>query len=131
MSPAAALWWSAADRWPPAGPPGSSTRGATGGQSRRTRPVARSGSVTVAVTAGGDPRRARSLREAIAVALATGELPVRHHRRAAAGHVPLVGGGPGDPGLITTRGRRLVAEADVVVVDRLAPRAFLDGLDED
>ncbi len=96
-----------------------------------TPAVARSGSVTVAVTAGGDPRRARSLREAIAVALDAGELPLRHHRRAAAGHVALVGGGPGDPGLITTRGRRLLAEADVVVVDRLAPRALLDGLDED
>jgi uroporphyrin-III C-methyltransferase/precorrin-2 dehydrogenase/sirohydrochlorin ferrochelatase len=96
-----------------------------------TPAVARSGSVTVAVTAGGDPRRARSLREAIAVALDTGALPVRHHRAAAAGRVALVGGGPGDPGLITTRGRRLLAEADVVVVDRLAPRSLLDGLDED
>jgi uroporphyrin-III C-methyltransferase/precorrin-2 dehydrogenase/sirohydrochlorin ferrochelatase len=45
--------------------------------------------------------------------------------------VALVGGGPGDPGLITTRGRVLLAQADVVVVDRLAPRALLDGLDED
>jgi uroporphyrin-III C-methyltransferase / precorrin-2 dehydrogenase / sirohydrochlorin ferrochelatase len=96
-----------------------------------TPAVTRSGSVTVAVTAGGDPRRARALREAIALALDTGELPLRHHRRAATGHVALVGGGPGDPGLITTRGRRLLAEADVVVVDRLAPRALLDGLDED
>jgi uroporphyrin-III C-methyltransferase/precorrin-2 dehydrogenase/sirohydrochlorin ferrochelatase len=96
-----------------------------------TPAVARSGSVTVAVTAGGDPRRARSLREAIAVALDSGDLPLRHHRRAAAGHVALVGGGPGDPGLITTRGRRLLAEADVVVVDRLAPRVLLDGLDDD
>ena len=95
-----------------------------------TPAVARSGSVTVAVTAGGDPRRARTLREAIAVALDTGTLPVRH-QRPAAGRVALVGGGPGDPGLITTRGRRLLAEADVVVVDRLAPRALLDGLDED
>jgi uroporphyrin-III C-methyltransferase/precorrin-2 dehydrogenase/sirohydrochlorin ferrochelatase len=42
--------------------------------------------------------------------------------------VALVGGGPGDPDLITVRGRRLVAAADVVVVDRLAPRALLDGL---
>ncbi len=39
--------------------------------------------------------------------------------------------GPGDPGLITTRGRRLLAEADVVLVDRLAPRALLDDLDPD
>jgi uroporphyrin-III C-methyltransferase/precorrin-2 dehydrogenase/sirohydrochlorin ferrochelatase len=104
-----------------------------------TPAVARTGSVTVAVTAGGDPRRARALREAIAVALDSGDLPLRHHRRAAAGHagrpatgsVALVGGGPGDPGLITTRGRRLLAEADVVVVDRLAPRALLDGLADD
>ena len=96
-----------------------------------TPAVARAGSVTVAVTAGGDPRRARALREAITVALDSGDLPLRHHRRAAAGHVALVGGGPGDPGLITTRGRRLLAEADVVVVDRLAPRALLDGLDDD
>lgn len=95
-----------------------------------TPAVARNGSVTVAVTAGGDPRRARTLREAIAVALDTGSLPVRHQRPSATGHVALVGGGPGDPGLVTTRGRRLLAEADVVVVDRLAPRALLDGLDE-
>jgi uroporphyrin-III C-methyltransferase/precorrin-2 dehydrogenase/sirohydrochlorin ferrochelatase len=45
--------------------------------------------------------------------------------------VALVGGGPGDPGLITTRGRRLLAEADVVVVDRLAPRALLGELPDD
>jgi len=95
-----------------------------------TPAVTRSGSVTVAVTAGGDPRRARSLREAIAVALDTGTLPLRHHRPGT-GRVALVGGGPGDPGLITTRGRVLLAEADVVVVDRLAPRALLDGLDPD
>src|SRR5688572_30811717 len=73
-----------------------------------TPAVTRSGSVTVAVTAGGDPRRARSLREAIAVALDTGKLPLRHHRPGI-GRVALVGGGPGDPELITTRGRRLLA----------------------
>jgi len=42
--------------------------------------------------------------------------------------VALVGGGPGDPELITVRGRRLVASAEVIVVDRLAPRALLEDL---
>jgi uroporphyrin-III C-methyltransferase/precorrin-2 dehydrogenase/sirohydrochlorin ferrochelatase len=45
--------------------------------------------------------------------------------------VALVGGGPGDPELITVLGRRLVADADVVVVDRLAPRSLLDTLPPD
>lgn len=43
--------------------------------------------------------------------------------------VALVGGGPGDPDLITVRGRRLLARADVVVVDRLAPSLLLAELD--
>ncbi len=46
------------------------------------------------------------------------------------GRVVLVGGGPGDPGLITVKGMRALAEADVIVVDRLAPLAVLDGLPE-
>lgn len=37
------------------------------------------------------------------------------------GSVVLVGGGPGDPGLLTIAGREAVRGADVVVVDRLAP----------
>lgn len=44
------------------------------------------------------------------------------------GWVALVGGGPGDPGLITVRGARLLARADVVVVDRLAPRELVAEL---
>ncbi|MGY2084106.1 uroporphyrinogen-III C-methyltransferase [Blastococcus sp. SYSU DS0539] len=45
-----------------------------------------------------------------------------------AGSVVLVGGGPGDPGLITVRGRQALAEADVVLVDHLAPRSLLSSL---
>jgi uroporphyrin-III C-methyltransferase/precorrin-2 dehydrogenase/sirohydrochlorin ferrochelatase len=95
-----------------------------------TPAVARHGDVTVAVQAGGDPRRAQRLRAALELALADGSLPLRRQRRAA-GHVALIGGGPGDPGLITVRGRRLLAEADVVVTDKLAPRALLAELDPD
>jgi uroporphyrin-III C-methyltransferase / precorrin-2 dehydrogenase / sirohydrochlorin ferrochelatase len=45
--------------------------------------------------------------------------------------VVLVGGGPGDPGLLTLRGYRELLAADVVVVDRLAPTALLDELSDD
>jgi len=45
--------------------------------------------------------------------------------------VAIIGGGPGDPGLITVRGRQLLAEADVVLTDRLAPRSLLDELPAD
>jgi uroporphyrin-III C-methyltransferase len=45
------------------------------------------------------------------------------------GWVALVGGGPGRPDLITVRGLELLRRADVVVVDRLAPRALLADLD--
>jgi uroporphyrin-III C-methyltransferase/precorrin-2 dehydrogenase/sirohydrochlorin ferrochelatase len=44
------------------------------------------------------------------------------------GGVALIGGGPGDPELITVRGRRLLAQADVVVADRLAPPELLAEL---
>jgi uroporphyrin-III C-methyltransferase len=42
------------------------------------------------------------------------------------GRVVLVGAGPGDPELITVKGARALAEADVVVYDRLAAPALLD-----
>ncbi|QCO99520.1 uroporphyrinogen-III C-methyltransferase [Arthrobacter sp. 24S4-2] len=86
--------------------------------------------VQIAVNAGGDPRRAMALRDAVATALETGDLPLRR-RRASAGSVALVGGGPGDTGLITVRGRRLLGQADVVVADRLGPRELLKELAPD
>ncbi|WP_034230056.1 uroporphyrinogen-III C-methyltransferase, partial [Actinotalea ferrariae] len=49
----------------------------------------------------------------------------------APGSVALVGGGPGDPDLLTVRARSLLAQADVVVTDRLGPTAVLDELAED
>ncbi|MBD0292800.1 MAG: uroporphyrinogen-III C-methyltransferase [Jiangellaceae bacterium] len=96
-----------------------------------TPAVARVGDVLVAISGGRDPRRASRLRDAVQAAMETGSLPLRRRRRDGAGSVALVGGGPGDPGLITTRGRQLLTQADVVVVDRLAPRTLLDELDPD
>lgn len=44
------------------------------------------------------------------------------------GRVTLVGGGPGDPGLLTIAGRDAIARADVIVTDRLAPVSVLGEL---
>lgn len=99
-------------------------------QSRAWVPaVRRVDDVVVSVTAGRDPRRATALRDAIALAVDTGSLPLRRSRPGV-GSVALVGGGPGDPGLLTVRGRQLLAGADVVVADRLAPAVELaDGVE--
>ena len=78
----------------------------------------------------GDPRRSAAIRDAILSGLRTGQLSARHGRGHRSG-VAIIGGGPGDPGLITVRGRQLLAEADVVLTDRLAPRSLLDELPAD
>ena len=91
----------------------------------------------MAVTAGGDPRRATAVRDAVLAALDSGTLPVRRVRpttdstSAQTGRVALVGGGPGADDLITVRGRALLAAADVVVTDRLGPRGLLSTLGSD
>ncbi|MFC8923803.1 uroporphyrinogen-III C-methyltransferase [Cellulosimicrobium sp. NPDC057127] len=81
-------------------------------------------------TLGADPRRVRAVRDAIAEHLRTGGADSRRHRRApgSMGKVVLVGGGPGAVDLLTLRGRRALAEADVVVADRLGPVDVLEEL---
>jgi uroporphyrin-III C-methyltransferase / precorrin-2 dehydrogenase / sirohydrochlorin ferrochelatase len=86
--------------------------------------------VTVAVIGGRDPRRATQVRDEIVEGLREGEIAAPHHRDKAPG-VVLVGGGPGDPELISLAGRKALAEADVVVADRLAPRELLGELPHD
>src|ERR1044072_5283498 len=82
--------------------------------------------VTVAVLTtnakGRDPRHTAAVRDAVVEGLRDGTLVAPHYRTRTPG-VALVGGGPGDPDLITVRGRRLLAQADVVVADRLAAGA--------
>jgi uroporphyrin-III C-methyltransferase / precorrin-2 dehydrogenase / sirohydrochlorin ferrochelatase len=87
------------------------------------------GAVQIGVLSG-DPRHSAAIRDAIIAGLRSGQLSARHGRGRRAG-VAIIGGGPGDPGLITVRGRQLLAEADVVLTDRLAPRSLLDELPAD
>ena len=87
------------------------------------------GAVQVGVLSG-DPRHSAAIRDAIIAGIRTGQLSARHGRGRRAG-VAIIGGGPGDPGLITVRGRQLLAEADVVLADRLAPRSLLSELPAD
>ncbi|GAB3125919.1 uroporphyrinogen-III C-methyltransferase [Tsukamurella serpentis] len=89
----------------------------------------------VGVLASGDHRRSAAVRDQLRSVL-TGEsagggsqAPASAGRRAGlSGTVALVGGGPGDPDLITVRGRTLLGLADVVVADRLAPPRLLAEL---
>ena len=51
--------------------------------------------------------------------------PATIEQSTGAGSVILVGGGPGDPGLLTVAGLKAIEEADVIVCDRLAPLSAL------
>ncbi len=86
----------------------------------------------VGVLAGGEHRRSAAVRSAIREGFQQGRIAPDAVAATAPdvvrGGVALVGGGPGDPELITVRGRRLLAHADVVVADRLAPPELLAEL---
>jgi uroporphyrin-III C-methyltransferase/precorrin-2 dehydrogenase/sirohydrochlorin ferrochelatase len=98
--------------------------------------IGRTGRATVSVHGDRDPHTAAALRDVAITAVEAalrGDPAGRSQRRAqgaGSGMVTLVGGGPGDPELMTLRGFQALADADVVVVDRLAPLALLDGLRE-
>ncbi len=92
-----------------------------------TPAVGRHGPLTVAVLGSRDPRRSASVRDEIVSRLRSGEIVAPKDRVRRPG-VTLVGGGPGDPDLITVAGRRALQEADVVIADRLAPRELLAEL---
>ncbi|GAA1851091.1 uroporphyrinogen-III C-methyltransferase [Myceligenerans crystallogenes] len=136
---AGSAWTPAVARVPADGARPGAGEGTSAGPGRSTANAGTSDGaagdeITVAVHAARDPRRARAIRSEIQAQLESGALPVRRVRAdgaAAAGRVALVGGGPGDPGLITTRGRTLLAQADVVVADRLGPRSLLAELAPD
>jgi uroporphyrin-III C-methyltransferase/precorrin-2 dehydrogenase/sirohydrochlorin ferrochelatase len=86
--------------------------------------------LSVGVLAGGEHRRSAAFRSAIHEAMQKGVIvtDTDDSPDTRKGTVALVGGGPGDPELITVRGRRMLARADVVVADRLAPPELLAEL---
>ncbi|MCW2851471.1 MAG: uroporphyrinogen-III C-methyltransferase [Nocardioides sp.] len=94
-----------------------------------TPAVGRAAGLTVAVLGNREPRLSASVRDEILAGLREGTLG-RHQRTHTPG-VTLVGGGPGDPDLISVAGRKALMEADVVVADRLAPRELLGQLPTD
>lgn len=95
-----------------------------------TPAIGREAGITVAVVGNRDPRRSAAVRDEIVAGLRDGTIAAPHHRDRTPG-VTLVGGGPGDPELISIAGRKALMEADVVVADRLAPRELLGDLPAD
>ncbi|MFT4081807.1 MAG: uroporphyrinogen-III C-methyltransferase [Nocardioides sp.] len=103
-----------------------------------TPATGRDGEVTIAVLSNRHPRRSAALRDQILDGLRSGALGVREEAPQGAapdgmatGLVTLVGGGPGDPDLVSVAGRKALMAADVVIADRLAPRELLSELPAD
>jgi uroporphyrin-III C-methyltransferase/precorrin-2 dehydrogenase/sirohydrochlorin ferrochelatase len=92
-----------------------------------TPAVGRYDGLTLAVLGRREPRRTAAVRDAIVTGLHEGTIGAGERRPSVPG-VTLVGGGPGDPELVSVAGRKALMEADVVVADRLAPRALLGDL---
>jgi uroporphyrin-III C-methyltransferase/precorrin-2 dehydrogenase/sirohydrochlorin ferrochelatase len=114
--------------------------------------IAEHGDIRVAVsTSGKSPALAAAVRDQVSDLLSTSplaesldSLPDRRSARRVAGpsnagsrragsvanpirpRISIVGAGPGDPGLLTLRGRERIDEADVVFFDRLVGAAILD-----
>ncbi len=93
-----------------------------------TPAVGRHGTATIAVLGNREPRRSAHLRDEILHVLREGLIHFEHDTTPG---VVLVGGGPGDPELVTIAARNALASAEVVVADRLAPRELLDELSAD
>jgi len=72
--------------------------------------------------------RVAEVAEIVRSALA-GEAPDGGDRNEREGSVAIVGAGPGDPRLISVRGRQLLDAADVVVYDRLVHPSLWEGKD--
>ena len=95
-----------------------------------TPAVVRRGEMLVAVLTG-DRARTAEARDVVARALVEADAEAPGTDEKLRGTVALVGGGPGADDLMTVRGRRLLASADVVVADRLAPQRPLSELRAD
>ncbi|WP_435299471.1 uroporphyrinogen-III C-methyltransferase [Timonella sp. A28] len=103
---------------------------------------------TIAVISTGNtvpsPKRSMRVRDAIASFLLhkrtqlnealhdtpSAAVPVPHHVGNKTGEVVLVGGGPGALELLTLSAREHIESADVLVIDRLAPRGALQWIGE-